>query len=340
MSATLFVVPEGIEDPTRPSGGNTYDRHLIRGLRELGWSVPLLAVEATGRRDDAALERALAAQPDGSAVLVDGLLATAMAGPLVRHSQRLRLVLLVHMPQENPAERRVSAASASVVATSEWTRSWLINAYQLPGQRIRVVQPGVEAAPPTRPSFGGGRLVCVAAVRKHKGQDVLMKALAQLAGLEWRCTCVGSLDLDPVFSARVQTLRESAGLADQVRFAGPLTGDALAAVYEDTDLLVLPSLMETYGMVLTEALARGVPVIASDTGGIREAIGADASGTVPGMLVAPGDAAALAGAIKAWLGDEELRGRLREAAAGRRQRLCGWSNSAEAISHVLKQVAA
>lgn len=339
MSAALFVVPEGLNDPARPSGGNTYDRQLIDGLRQRGWTVDLLTVHV-GAHDAATAQRALAELHDGSLVVIDGLLAAALSEDLVTHSRRLRLVLLVHMPQESPAEQRVASASACVVATSDWTRDWLINCYQLQAQRTRVVHPGVEAADVARPTAGGGRLLCVAALRKHKGQDVLVQALARLRGAHWRCTFVGSLDVDPVFSTRVEMLRDGEGLRDRVRLAGPLTGPALNTVYAQADLLVLPSLMETYGMVITEALARGLPVITSDTGGTSEALGADPGGTVPGLLVPPGDSAALADAIQAWLVDEDLRGRLRAAAVRRRDTLRPWSDTAETMSAILTQVAA
>ena len=66
---------------------------------------------------------------------------------------------------------------------------------------------------------------------------------------------------------------------------------------------MLPSRAETYGMVVTEALARGIPVLASDAGGLPETLGRDPDGRVPGLLVPPGDAAALAAALRGWLDD-------------------------------------
>ena len=66
-----------------------------------------------------------------------------------------------------------------------------------------------------------------------------------------------------------------------------MTGPALSAAYAAADLVVLPSRHETYGMVATEALARGVPVLASDVGGVREALGTP----LPGLLVPADDPA-------------------------------------------------
>ena len=103
----------------------------------------------------------------------------------------------------------------------------------------------------------------------------------------------------------------------------------------DADLLVLASRAETFGMVVTEALARGVPVLAADVGGVTEALGRGEDGTRPGLLVAPGDPAALATALRTWLGDADLRGRLRRAARERRASLHGWPATTSVVAGVL-----
>ena len=98
---------------------------------------------------------------------------------------------------------------------------------------------------------------------------------------------------------------------------------------------MLASHAETYGMVVTEALARGLPVLASEVGGVAEALGHGDDGTRPGLLVPPGDPAALGAALRAWLGDAELRGRLRRAARERRASLRGWSATTSVVAGVL-----
>ena len=77
----------------------------------------------------------------------------------------------------------------------------------------------------------------------------------------------------PRFAEEVRAAAARAGFGERVRFAGPVTGAALDAVRAEADLFVLPSRAEPYGMVVTEALARGVPVVASDVDGIPEALG-------------------------------------------------------------------
>ena len=90
-------------------------------------------------------------------------------------------------------------------------------------------------------------------------------------------------------------------------------------------------------MVVTEALAHGLPVIAAEVGGVTEALGQVAAGIRPGLLVAPEDPVALGSALRAWLGDEELRSHLRRAASERRRSLCGWSATATTVAGVLSE---
>ncbi len=123
--------------------------------------------------------------------------------------------------------------------------------------------------------------------------------------------------------------------SSRVQLPGVLTGTALRDLYATAGLLIAPSRSETYGMAVTEALAHGVPVLAAAAGGLPEALGTVPGGQRPGLLVPPGDPAALAAAVADWLGDEPLRRRLRAAAAQRRLTLRGWDQTARDIARAL-----
>jgi glycosyltransferase involved in cell wall biosynthesis len=129
------------------------------------------------------------------------------------------------------------------------------------------------------------------------------------------------------------------GLDDRVLLTGPLVGRDLATAFATADALVLASRGETFGMVVTEALSRGLPVIASDVGGLPHALGRASDGTRPGLLVPPDDPGALADALRRWLEDGDLRDRLRAAAAERRRALTGWDLTARQVGDVLERVA-
>nr|WP_294695918.1 glycosyltransferase family 4 protein [uncultured Friedmanniella sp.] len=355
MRPVHVLVPEGIDDPARPSGGNLYDRRICFGLADLGWRVdehpipgPWPAVDADAEQT---LARVVAGLPDGSLLLVDGLIASAVPSVLVPAATRLRLVVLVHLPLgEGPAgdqvaearvrEGAVLAAARGVVCTSEWARDALLNLYRLPPGRVQVALPGVDPADLASGTAAGGNLLCVAAVTAHKGHDVLVEALAAIADLPWRCVCVGTLAREPGFVDRLRHRVDAAGIGDRICFPGPRTGPELQAVYAAADALVLPSRTETYGMVVTEALAQGLPVIATAVGGLPEALGRTATGRLPGLLVPPEDAPALAAALRRWLADPDLRRSLRAAAQERRRTLSDWTTTTARVDRVLQQVAA
>lgn len=353
MSAVHLVVPDWIDDPARPSGGNTYDRQIRRSLGALGWSVHEHQVPGSWPRPDEASLAALAGEleliPDDSVVLLDGLVASTAPEVLVPQARRLRQVVLVHMPLgHRPAdgraeetrmrERTVLSAAASVVTTSEWAQNRLLELYRLPAERVGVAEPGVDATDLATGTAAGGALLCVAAVTFDKGHDVLLDALETVTDLSWRCVCVGSLDRDPALVAELRRRSIDSGLSDRVSFPGPQTGADLDHAYAASDLVVLASRAETYGMVVTEALARGLPVVAAEVGGLTEALRHGADGIRPGLLVPPEDPAALGSALRSWLTDGELRERLRRAARERRQTLGGWSTTAAVLAGVLAAV--
>lgn len=347
--AVDVVAPSGLDDPRRPSGGNTYDRRVCAALAGAGWSVRLRTVPGEWPQADEdsrqCLARLLDALPERALVLVDGLVGLAAPEVLVPASRRLRTVLLLHSPlggvdDARAGERAVLRAVTAVVATSGWTRRWLLEEHGLDPVTVHVAAPGVDPAPPSPGTRGGGRLLCVGAVTPVKGHDVLVAALAGVADLAWGCACVGALDRAPGFADDVRRDLRRAGLGGRVAFTGPQTGPALAASYAAADVLVLPSRAETYGMVVTEALACGLPVLASDVGGVPEALGTDAGGRRPGLLTSPGDAEALAGSLRRWLADAGLRHELRCAARDRRTALSGWADTADRVSRVLEGVAA
>jgi glycosyltransferase involved in cell wall biosynthesis len=338
------VVPDAIDDPLRPSGGNRYDRNVCDGLAGRGWRVhehPIPdAWPRLGRSGVEALARVVSHLPDRAVVLVDGLIAGPSAPVLVPAARHVSLVVLVHMPpgevEPVPGEGKVLTAARAVIATSGQVRDELLRAYRLRSSAIHVAEPGVEPGPLATGTPSGAELLCVAAVAHHKGHDVLLAALGDLAHQRWHCRCVGSVDREPRFVRAVCRQAHTAGVDGRVEFTGPRTGPALEATFAASDVLVHPARVEGYGMVVTEALAHGLPVITTTTGGLPDALGAAPDGVRPGLLVPPGDAPALANAVSTWLTDQELRARLRAAASARRIGLPTWSTTTERIEIVLR----
>ncbi|MFV0132680.1 glycosyltransferase family 4 protein [Streptomyces sp. HMX87] len=353
LRSVHFVMPAGVDDPAAPSGGNAYDRRVCLDLPAFGWRVRRTVVAGDWPRPDQAarteLARALRRLPDGAVVLLDGLVACGVPEVVVPEAERLALTVLVHLPlgdetgldpavaaELDARERAVLRAVPAVVVTSDWAVRRLVSHHGLDPGRVHVAAPGADIAPVAPGTDGVSRLLCVAAVTPRKGQHRLVEALAAVADLPWSCVCVGGLGQDPAYVDRLRTQIRSSGLQDRLTLAGPLTGADLDAAYAAADLMVLTSYAETYGMAVTEALARGIPVLATDVGGIPEAVGRAPDGGVPGILVPPEGPAALAAELRGWFGEADVRRRLKAAARSRRAGLGGWATTAQSLAGVLR----
>jgi len=347
MTRAVVLVVAGALDAR--TGGSLYNRYMAESLRRLGWQVDIRELDGGFPRPDAgALERAaqaFAAIPSGATVMVDGMALGAMPDIAVRESGRLRLVALVHLPiaadvgldavtaaRFERSERRALEAARLIVVTGDAALP-LLAPYALPADRVVVVEPGTS---PARLARGSGEaavhLVCVATLNPGKGHEGLLRALASLdARGGWRLTCAGSLTRHPETAARVQALARELGLDGRVTFAGDLEAAALERCYDAGDLFVLATLRETYGMAVAEALAHGLPVVATRTGAIPSLVGEEA-----GLVVPPGDNAALAEALARAIGDAGLRARLAAGARRVRGRLPTWDSAAARMGAALE----
>ncbi|MFE9448440.1 glycosyltransferase family 4 protein [Streptomyces sp. NPDC006739] len=355
LSSVHFVMPGGVHDTTNPSGGNAYDRRVCLDLPGFGWQVHKHLVPGSWPRPQTAarteLARTLAELPDGTAVLIDGIVACGVPEIVVAEAERLRLAVLVHLPlgdetglapevaaELDARERAVLRAVPAVIATSDWAVRRLVSHHGLAPDRVHVAAPGADIAPLAPGTDGVSHLLCVASVTPRKGQHRLVEALAAVRHLPWTCVCVGGLNHDPEYVAGLRALIARHGLTDRLHLAGPRSGADLDASYAAADLMVLTSYAETYGMAVTEALARGIPVLATDVGGLPEAVGRAPDGGVPGILVPPEDPAALAAELRGWFGEADVRRRLKAAARGRRAALDGWAATARSLAGVLRRL--
>ncbi len=354
-SAVHVLIPGDLEIRT---GGYGYDRRIIAGLRNLGWRVDVRRLDDSfptptpAARAQAA--KVLADIADGAVVLVDGLALGALPAEVEHEARRLKVVALVHHPLAEEtgidpalaAELRISetnalAAVRAVVVTSR-TTAVKLGEYGVTADRITVVEPGTDPAPiargsvianapsALRPEPADVALLCVATLTPRKGYELLMSALAATPARNWHLTCAGSLDRDDQTVSRVRAQVRDNGFEDRVSFVGDLDAAAVAVQYDRADVFVLPTLYEGYGMVVAEALARGLPIVSTATGAIRDLVGTDA-----GLVVAPGDLPAFTEALSRVLGDADLRARLAAGARAVRQRLPTWDQSADAMARVL-----
>jgi glycosyltransferase involved in cell wall biosynthesis len=162
----------------------------------------------------------------------------------------------------------------------------------------------------------GGRVVrilCVANPTPVKGLERLLEALGPMAGRAWRLRLVGDLQRDPVYVSHLRRAACRLGIALQIDWVGSRYGADLAREYRGADLFVLPSLLEGFGLAHLEAMAFGLPVVASRFGAAPELM----DDGVEGRLIDPGDTAAFSAALRRLVGDGDLRARCAVAARAR-----------------------
>jgi glycosyltransferase involved in cell wall biosynthesis len=344
----VFAVPGDLATPT---GGYAYDRRIIAELPICGWQARVLDLgdgfpRPAARAHAAACAR-LTALPAGPPVVVDGLAFGVLPDAAQAMERTHRVVALVHHPLAlesglsaqdaetfRTSERRVLALSRHVVATSQATARVLEADYGVARERISVVEPGTDRGTAVRKTGETGTvaLLAVGAVVPRKGYDLLIAALAQLKHLPWRLTIAGDRTRDAQTTREVEAAIDRFGVADRIEMPGSVSDERLSSLYTGADLFVLPSRFEGYGMAYAEALAHGLPVVATNTGAIPDTVWADA-----GVLVPPDNVQALTAALARLIEQPAERARL--ATAARAARFPSWREQAAKFAQVLERLA-
>jgi glycosyltransferase involved in cell wall biosynthesis len=333
-----FAVPGDLETPT---GGYAYDRRMIAELNALGWNVDVINLgEGFPHIDTQTRARAcatLAAIPQGRPIVIDGLALGVLPEAAALLHARNPLIALVHHPLAlesgltmtetntlRASERAALAHAHRTIVTSPSTARLLTLEYDVPAALITVAQPGCDPAAPAKGSSDGNvRLLSVGSLVPRKGHDVLIAALATLSDLPWRLTIAGDAERDFATAAAVKKQITRAGLTERITLAGAVTPARLAELYLASDMFVLASRFEGYGMAYAEAIAHGLPVIGTTAGAIPETLPNDIATLVP-----PDNAAALAHALRDLIADTGMRRRMAAAARAAATRLPTWAGSA------------
>ena len=338
-------------DPANVSGGFLYDRRIIDALRDRGWVVNEHALPdgfpAPSPEARAAAANLLGSLPDGEVVVIDGLALGVLPEEARQYANRLTLIALIHHPlaletglEESArdrlfaSERQALTAVAGVITTSARTARDLGD-YDIAASSIRVIEPGVDPAPL---AAGSGEaapvLLTVASLTPRKGHAVLLRALAPLADLDWYLICVGSQDRDPSCAESLRQLCDDLHLSERVTWSGEVDAETLEALYHRADLFVLASHHEGYGMVLTEALMRGLPIVATRAGAIPETLPTDAA-----CLVPPNDPSALSHSLEPLIAEPARRAELAAAAREARDALPSWQSAGDKFAAALESFA-
>jgi glycosyltransferase involved in cell wall biosynthesis len=346
MTSVAFAIPGDI---TLATGGYAYDRRVMALLPRLGVDMQHLALPASfpepTTADLAETRRLLAGVPAETIILADGLAYGAMPAALIS-ALRSPTIALVHHPLYLEAglgktrqdelyalEKAALALARHVVVTSPSTAATVAADFAIPAGKITVAEPGTDAAPRARGTNNPLHLLSVGSVVPRKAYDTLVRALASASDHDWRLTIVGPTDRSIEALATLQTAIRETKLGPRIVIVGPAGQEQLETYYAAADVFLLPSLYEGYGMVLAEAMARGLPIVCT-TGGAAAATVPDAAA----IKVPPGDVQALGSAIQRVLDDPPLRRKMSDAAWAAGKKLPRWDDTARTIADVIRNV--
>jgi glycosyltransferase involved in cell wall biosynthesis len=285
--------------------------------------------------------------PHGVPIVVDGLAYGVLAEEAKNLCRERPIVALVHHPLAfetglsaveaeafRASERAALACASQVVATSRSTARILCNEFDVMQDRLTVIEPGTDRVDHEQQAISGMIvLLAVGAVVPRKGYDVLLAAIALLKNGPWRLIIAGDRSRSPETVRLLDEAVVKLKLASHVNFVGVLSPDELAGFYASADVFVLPSRFEGYGMAFTEAMAYGLPVVATNAGAIPDTVPADA-----GILVAPDDPVALAAALQRLIERPDEREKLAAGAREAAQSFPSWRDSARLFAQVLDRV--
>ncbi len=349
MTRAIFVIPGDIGLPT---GGYAYDRRVLALFADHGIEATHMALPDTypspSPADLEETRRLIATTRPDDILLIDGLAYGAMPKDLVATFNR-RIVALVHHPlcleEGTPPDRahelkRLETAALAlaqrVIVTSKTTALTLATDFDVPDDRITIAEPGTDAAQRAKGSGGRPfRLLAVGTIVPRKGYDVLVDALVPLKSLDWRLDIAGATDRSPatVTALRAQIARH--GLTDRVTILGPVDEAHLSRLYDTADVFVMASHYEGYGMVLSEALARGLPIVCTTGGAAAETVPDGAA-----VKVEPASPRALAWSIGRVLEEDgQLRRSIADAAWAAATQLPRWNDTARTVAAVIKELA-
>lgn len=347
MAEAAFAIPGDLATRT---GGYGYAREVLARLPSIGVPVRHVVLPAGYPAPSAGeLRETIRILGDLSAeivLLIDGLAYGAMPADLIR-KMRNPIVALVHHPlgyepglpearvrELIALERDALALARRVIASSPFTKRLLVDEFAVSPSIITVAVPGTERAARAHGTGNPLQLLSVGSITPRKGFTFLVEALAPLVDFDWHLTIAGPLDRDANEVAAVKAAIASHGLDHRIELVGALDHPQLASLYSAADIFVLPSLFEGFGMVLTEAMARGLPIVCTWGGAAAETVPDEVAIKVPPAASKP-----LSAALHQVISDPGLRRRLGDAAWHAAQQLPDWDQTAKIIGSVIREVA-
>ncbi|GAA4053274.1 glycosyltransferase family 4 protein [Arthrobacter methylotrophus] len=323
------------------SGGNIYNARLAQSLRSLGAEVLIHELDGGWPSGSSADRRLLADALAGDEVhvrIIDGLIAAG--GPAEIEAATAaghRVWVLLHMAptEEQPQGSGGLGAATGILCTASGTAEAV---RQRGRSNVHVASPGVDrveelrALPSARRASAAPHFIVVGALLPNKDQILFVEALARIKELPWTAALVGSTEADRSYAEAVQDRISHHGLEKRVEITGELFGSALDGQWRCADLSLLISRSESFGMVVLESLAHGIPVVVRKGTGAVEALGAYGAGEAIDLTAGLDP---LEQFLRTWLSDATLRRKWWDAAASASHALPRWEDTARRVLGVV-----
>lgn len=343
MPEAVFAIPGDLRSPT---GSYAYKRRVMERLPDFGVTVVHLPLPDSfpnpTRKDISETMRLLSVREHPSVLVIDGSAFGAFTQEMVGNLDG-RVIALVHHPlfletglaharklELRASEKLALQRADHIIVTSRTTKRILMGQFELPSQKMTVAEPGTDPAGRATGTGSPLQILAVGALLPRKGYDVLIEALAKIADLDWRMTIAGALDRHKGAVDAVRDAISRHGLEERVNLAGKVVPATLERFYESADLFVSASFFEGYGMVIAEAMARGLPIVTASGGAAGET-----AGEAVALHFEAGNADQLAAALRRALTDKRLRDKLADAAWDAGRALPTWNETARRVAAVI-----
>jgi glycosyltransferase involved in cell wall biosynthesis len=343
--ALIFAIPGDLSILT---GGYAYARRLLKELPHQGISIePLRLPESFPHPTSADIAQTLyllQQRPD-ALWLFDGLALGAFPPELLAALPQ-RSLALIHHPLAleegltvkqvrafHQSEKEALALMQGIITTSHTTADVLVKDYAVSPEKLTIAEPGTDPAMRAKGTGSPFHWLAIGTVTPRKAFPLLVEALASLKDQNWFLTILGATDRNLEETHKLVAAIENHGLRERISLLGSCSATECEPFWQTADAFVSSSLYEGYGMVLTEAMARGLPLVAS-TGGA-------ASATVPehvGIKVEPGDLDAMQQAMARMMKNAPFRRTCADSSWECRKTLPKWEETARHVSEAVRRL--
>ena len=336
---------------TTKTGGYYYLSRILQELPKFGWTgtplslgngfpTPSLEVLANA-------EKLIRSSLSNIPILADCLAWGTMNQCAQQLSGSHKIIPLVHHPlcletglskaeSKNlfNKEKLVLSVSQKIVTTSPDTSDCLQELFLVPKSKITIAVPGTDSA-----NLAKGRydnkigLISVGSVTPRKGYDRLISSLKLLEHLSWHLDIVGDLTLDSKYANSIIKQIKQLNLNHKITVHGALSKADLDKLYFQSDIFVLATLYEGYGMAFTEAMIRGIPIVTTGEGAVISTVSKEA-----GFVVGTTDLPQFTSTLSTLITNSSLREKYQIGAIKTGKKLPSWNDTAEKIGTVLDSI--